>query len=177
MSILELPDEIWRKILEMGVKNSKLGFKDLCCVSISMESQIFVHSTKLKQLRSQLTEETQRLNSATAYVALNVWQTDIVRGSQKQVVEQCTVPIESQIRSLEMEHKLCKQQIAVFKKAYGDEKKRLDTAKKQLEAMKYHPIRDFKLAERIVSQNVQPWKKLKTTSSESSFSVLFQSML
>lgn len=35
MSVLELPDEIWRKILEMGVKNSKLGFKDLCCVSIS----------------------------------------------------------------------------------------------------------------------------------------------
>ncbi|MCL7042251.1 hypothetical protein MKW94_006840 [Papaver nudicaule] len=152
MSVLELPDEIWRKILEMGVKNSKLGFKDLCCVSISMESQIFVHSTKLKQLRSQFTEETQRLNSAsnelnhlhhvynftsifffTASVALNVWQPDIVRGSQKQVVEQCTVPIESRIRSLEMEHKLCKQQIAVFKKAYGDEKKRLDTAKKQLD--------------------------------------------
>ncbi|MCL7045070.1 hypothetical protein MKW94_000854, partial [Papaver nudicaule] len=164
MSVLELPDEIWRKILEMGVKNSKLGFKDLCCVSISMESQIFVHSTKLKQLRSQLTEETQRLNSAsnelnhlhhvrTASVALNVWQPDIVRGSQKQVVEQCTVPIESRIRSLEMEHKLCKQQIAVFKKA-------------SLEAMKYHPIRDYKLAERIVSQNVQPRKKLKTSSSE-----------
>ncbi|MCL7043593.1 hypothetical protein MKW94_003597, partial [Papaver nudicaule] len=152
MSVLELPDKIWRKILEMGVKNSKLGFKDLCCVSISMESQIFVHSTKLKQF----TEETQRLNSAsnelnhlhhvrTASVALNVWQPYIVRGSQKQVVEQCTVPIESRIRSFEMEHKLCKQQIAVFKKAYGDEKKRLDTAKKQLEAMKYHPIRDYKL--------------------------------
>ncbi|MCL7027708.1 hypothetical protein MKW94_024570, partial [Papaver nudicaule] len=54
----------------------------------------------------------------TASVALNVWQPDIVRGSQKQVVEQCTVPIESRIRSLEMEHKLCKQQIAVFEKAY-----------------------------------------------------------
>ncbi|KAI3926857.1 hypothetical protein MKX01_032772 [Papaver californicum] len=120
MSVLDLPDEIWRKILEMGVNNSKLGFKDLCCVSISgrrlnrlssedtlwhnlltldfsnnsssssqtfqfkslykssyekeksrklaaynravlrVESQIFVHSTKLKQLRSQLMEETQR---------------------------------------------------------------------------------------------------------------------
>ncbi|KAI3940988.1 hypothetical protein MKW92_014000, partial [Papaver armeniacum] len=125
MSVLDLPDEIWRKILEMGVRNSKLGFKDLCCVSISsrrlnrlssedtlwhnlltldfsnnsssssqafqfkslykssyekeksrklavynravlrVESQIFVHSTKIKQLRSQLMDETQRLNSAS----------------------------------------------------------------------------------------------------------------
>lgn len=222
----------------MGVKNSKLGFKDLCCVSISnrrlnrlssedtlwhnlltldfsnnsssssqafqfkslykssyekeksrklaaynravlrVESQIFVHTTKIKLLRSQLMDETQRLNSTskelshlhivrTASVALNVWQPDIVRYRQKQVVEQCTVPIESRIRALEMEYKLCKQQIAVFEKAYRDEKQRLDTTKKQLESMKYHSLRDYKLAEKIVDQNIQPKKKLKTSSESS----------
>lgn len=53
-----------------------------------------------------------------ASVALNVWQPDIIRGRQKQLVEQCAVPVESRIRTLEMEHKLCKQQISVFDKAY-----------------------------------------------------------
>lgn len=145
---------------------------------LRVESQIFVHTTKIKLLRSQLMDETQRLNSTskelshlhnvrTASVALNVWQPDIVRYRQKQVVEQCTVPIESRIRALEMEYKLCKQQIAVFEKAYRDEKQRLDTTKKQLESMKYHSLRDYKLAEKIVDQNIQPKKKLKTSSESS----------
>ncbi|KAF6149783.1 hypothetical protein GIB67_017516 [Kingdonia uniflora] len=30
-----LPDEIWRRILEIGIQESKLSFKDLCCISIS----------------------------------------------------------------------------------------------------------------------------------------------
>lgn len=30
----ELPDELWRKILEIGIKASNFTFKDLCCVSI-----------------------------------------------------------------------------------------------------------------------------------------------
>lgn len=30
-----VPDELWRQILEMGIQNSKLNYKDLCCISIS----------------------------------------------------------------------------------------------------------------------------------------------
>lgn len=53
-----------------------------------------------------------------AIVALNVWQPEIVRGRQKQIVEQCVVPAESRLQALEMELKLCKQQIAGFERAY-----------------------------------------------------------
>lgn len=54
----------------------------------------------------------------SASVALNVWQPEIVRGRQKQMVEQCTVPIESRLASLKMEFQVCKQQIATYHKAY-----------------------------------------------------------
>lgn len=53
-----------------------------------------------------------------ASVALNVWQPEVVRGRQKQTVEQCVVPVESRIHALEMEVKLCNQQLQVFDKAY-----------------------------------------------------------
>ncbi|CAN1798258.1 F-box protein SKIP24, partial [Linum perenne] len=77
-----------------------------------------------------------------ASVVLNVWQPQAVRGRQKQVVEQCSVPIESQLHSLEMEMKLCKQQIFGLKKTHKDEKLRLEAAEKELESMKYHPLHE-----------------------------------
>ncbi|CAN0830168.1 F-box protein SKIP24 [Linum grandiflorum] len=77
-----------------------------------------------------------------ASVALNVWQPQAVKGRHKQVVEQCSVPVESQLHSLEMEIKLCRQQIAGFQKTYKDEKLRLEAAEKELESMKYHPLQD-----------------------------------
>lgn len=52
-----------------------------------------------------------------ASVALNVWQPEVVRGRQKQIVEQCDVPAESRIIALEMELRLCKKQITVYDKA------------------------------------------------------------
>lgn len=51
-----------------------------------------------------------------ATVALNVWQPAIIRGREKQIVEQCNVSVDSRSRTLEMELKLCKQQIAIFQK-------------------------------------------------------------
>jgi hypothetical protein len=33
MSIL--PDELWRRILELGIKRGGFTYKDLCCISIS----------------------------------------------------------------------------------------------------------------------------------------------
>lgn len=53
-----------------------------------------------------------------ASVALNVWQPEVVRGRQKQMVEQCVVPAESRIRTLEMELRLCKQHILGLEKSY-----------------------------------------------------------
>lgn len=53
-----------------------------------------------------------------ASVALNVWQPEIIRGRQKQIVEQCVVPVESRFHSLEMELKLCKQHILGLEKAH-----------------------------------------------------------
>jgi len=53
-----------------------------------------------------------------ASVALNVWQPEVVRGRQKQMVEQCVVPAESRIHTLEMELRLCKQHILGLEKSY-----------------------------------------------------------
>lgn len=51
-------------------------------------------------------------------MALNVWQPEVVRSRQKQIVEQNVVSVESRVHSLEMELRLCKQQISGLNKAY-----------------------------------------------------------
>ena len=105
-----------------------------------------------------------------ATVALNVWQPEVIRARQKQIVEQCSVSVDSRLRTLDMELKLCKQQIAIFQKALvsfecgniiflsvknynfnflyclpqKDEKKRLELAKEELTSLKYHPLKDHK---------------------------------
>ncbi|KAG2689922.1 hypothetical protein I3760_09G162900 [Carya illinoinensis] len=219
MSIL--PDELWRRILELGITSRCFTYKDLCCISISCrrllrisdedwlwsrllffdfpsdhrdppsssfpssslnnskslyrsryerdrerkfaahkravlrkESQIAEHSRKLRGLETRLAEETDNMRATIselsnlrkvreASVALKVWQPEVIRGRQKQIVEQCVVPVESRIRALEMELKLCKQQILGFEKALKDEKQRLNIAKEELLAVKYHPLRDY----------------------------------
>ncbi|TYH34380.1 hypothetical protein ES332_D13G124300v1 [Gossypium tomentosum] len=200
----ELPDELWRKILEIGIKASNFTFKDLCCVSICSrrlhrlsnedllwferekerklwahkravlrkESQVSEHLRKLREIEVRLREERNKLNSALlelsnlhkvsqASVALNVWQPEVVRGRQKQMVEQCVVPVESRVHALDMEVKLCNQQLQVFDKAYRDEKRRLDTAKEELKSMKYHPLRDYTLSSTENQENRKKRKKLK----------------
>ncbi|OMO88007.1 hypothetical protein CCACVL1_08597 [Corchorus capsularis] len=248
-STKELPDELWRKILEIGIKASNFTYKDLCCVSISCrrlrrlsdedslwshllsvdfpnqipsppsssspkslykirfekererkllvhkravlrkESQVSEHLRKLREFEARLSGEREKLKSAVselsnlhkilyfvsahvcnrivgsfsqASVALNVWQPEVVRGRQKQMVEQCVVPVGSRIRALEMEVKLCNQQLKVFDKAYRDEKQRLDTAKEELQSMKYHPLRDYKLTSNEGHESKIKRKKLKT---------------
>ncbi|KAE8713301.1 F-box protein SKIP24 [Hibiscus syriacus] len=230
----ELPDELWRKILEIGIKASSFTYKDLCCVSISCrrlhrlsdeyslwshlisvdfptqtssvpsscsspkslyrirferererklwahkravlrkESQVAEHIRKLREIEVRLLEERNKLKSSLselsnlhkvsqAFVALNVWQPEVVRGRQKQLVEQCTVPVESRVRALDMEVKLCNQQLQVFNKAYRDEKRRLDTAKEELKSMKYHPLRDYTPISNESHENGRKKKKLKS---------------
>ncbi|KAK1319476.1 F-box protein SKIP24 [Acorus calamus] len=38
MDMSTMPDEIWRKIMEMGVESSTLSYRDLCCLSISCKT-------------------------------------------------------------------------------------------------------------------------------------------
>jgi hypothetical protein len=190
MSANEIPDELWRKILEIGVKSSTFSYKDLCCISISSrrlfrlscddslwdlllvhdfpnhivsassssesptkfiymtrferekerklaahrrallrkESEISEWGRRIRELEARLSDEAERLQSSSlqfsdllkvrqASVALNVWQPEVVRGRQKQMVEQNAVPVEGRLRALEMEMKLCKQQIMGLNRA------------------------------------------------------------
>ncbi|GMN35181.1 hypothetical protein TIFTF001_042183 [Ficus carica] len=115
------------------------------------ESQVAEHSRKIRELESRLAVESDKMRATLvelsnlrkvrqASVALNVWQPEVVRGRHKQIVEQNVVPVESRVHALEMELKLCKQQISGFEKAYKDEKRRLDVAKEELKSMRYHPL-------------------------------------
>ncbi|KAK4282065.1 hypothetical protein QN277_013485 [Acacia crassicarpa] len=217
-----LPDELWRKILEIGVQSCGFTYKDLCVCSISCrrlrrlsdedpfwnhllssdfaltenssanlfpnychssttspsskslykirfekdkerriaahrravfrkESQIAEHIRKLQDIESRITEESIKMRESAAELsnlhkvrqasaALNVWQPEVIRGRQKQLVEQCVVPAESRIHALEMELRLCRQYIMNLKKSHKDEKRRLDTAKEELLSLTYHPV-------------------------------------
>ncbi|CAL0323370.1 unnamed protein product [Lupinus luteus] len=231
-----LPDELWRRILEIGIGTRGFTYKDLCCTSISCrrlhrlsgedplwnhllssdfsstntlsskpfptsssaksvykfrfekdkerriaahrravlrkKSEIAERSRKLTVIEIQMGQETTKLKESTAElsnlrrvrqasVALNVWQPEVVRGRQKQVVEQCVVPSESRIRALEMELRLCKQQIMGLEKSYKDEKRRLDTAKEELLSMTYHPITEHKPMNKGETEHTVKRKKLK----------------
>uniref|UniRef100_A0A7N0VJH5 F-box protein SKIP24 n=2 Tax=Kalanchoe fedtschenkoi TaxID=63787 RepID=A0A7N0VJH5_KALFE len=229
-----LPDELWRRILEMGITCYSLTYKELCFIGISCrrlrrlseenefwsvlvsrdfpqasctadsltskslyrvrferdkerkqaahrravlrtESLVWDSERKLKELEARIGDEVDKMKAASlelsnlrkareASVALNVWQPETIRRWQKQTVEQCAVSVESRVTALEMEVKLCKQQISVFDKAYKSVKQRLQTTQQQLAVMKYHPINDYKTAtasDATVGSNTSR-KKLKT---------------
>ncbi|GAB4834946.1 hypothetical protein Ancab_033213 [Ancistrocladus abbreviatus] len=242
----ELPDELWRRILEMGIESSNLSFRDLCCISISsrrlrrlsdddslwstllssdfrqhnhnsshllssssndngfssgssssktlykitfkkdrtrkllahkravsrLDSQIAERSRRLQELQAWRMEENDKMKDAVgelsnlqkarqASVALNVWQPEVIRTRQKQIVEQCPVSVDSRINALEMEIKLCRQQIAMFDKTYTDEKRRLEAAKEQLSSMKYHPLQDYSLKNTMIDEPTSDIRRKK----------------
>lgn len=51
-------------------------------------------------------------------MALNVWQPEVIRARQRQIVQNCSISVDSRINVVEMELKLCKQQIAGIGKAH-----------------------------------------------------------
>ncbi|CAN8311730.1 unnamed protein product [Cochlearia groenlandica] len=235
MSANEIPDDIWRKILEIGIKSSTFSYKDLCCISISSrrlcrlscedslwlhllfldfpsridsassspsptkyiyrtrferkkekklasrrrvllwkESEISELARRVRELEDRLSEEAERLHIASAEflnlqrirqasVALKVWQPEVVRGRQKQMVEQNAVPVEGRLRALEMEMKLCKQQIMGVNRELREVKQRYDMARKELESMTYHPLRGYKLISSGDQASNAKRKKLKTS--------------
>ncbi|KAK7336333.1 hypothetical protein VNO77_16870 [Canavalia gladiata] len=232
MAYSSLPDELWRRILELGIESSGLSYKDLCCVSISCrrfrrlssenslwnrliasdfpkplslpssqfskslyklrfekdkkwrmvlhrrahlrkQGQISVHSRRIRDIHTRYARETVRAREIAqelsnlrrvrrASVALNVWQPEVIRGSQNQMVEQCAVPVESRIHSLEMELQLCKKQTVGLEKYYKDEKHRLDAAKEELASMMYHPVREHKPVSGGENEHDIKQKELKT---------------
>lgn len=103
-----------------------------------------------------------------AKVALNVWQPEIVRGKQKQMVQQCNVPIDNRIHAIEMELKLCKQQIQVLENALRFEKKRMQTAKERLASVEYHPLRESNLTVSPIDEHDMRRKRLRTSASNGS---------
>ncbi|XP_050382206.1 F-box protein SKIP24 [Argentina anserina] len=136
------------------------------------ESQIIEHSRKLRDLETQLTQETQKRRATLvelsnfhkvreASLALNVWQPEIIRGRHKQTVEQCVVPSESRLHALEMELRLCTQQISGLEKVYKVEKQRLGLAEEELQSMRYHPLQDHKPVQPLSSGDAQCTSKRK----------------
>lgn len=116
------------------------------------ESQIAEHLRRIRDIEASLARESDKLKASAselsnlhkvrqASVALKVWQPEVVRGKQKQMVSQCAVPVESRISAVDMEFRLCKQQIAILRKSYEEERRRLDAAKRELESIEYHPLR------------------------------------
>lgn len=95
---------------------------------LRIESEIAERLRKIREIELQCYEEKEKLNKTVAElvnlqkarqasVALKVWQPEIIRGKQKQLVHHSNVPVDVRINALEMELRLCKQQIAGFEKA------------------------------------------------------------
>ncbi|XP_068663340.1 F-box protein SKIP24 isoform X2 [Aristolochia californica] len=241
-----LPDEIWRRVLEIGFEISGLTFRDLCCLAISsrrlnrlssenslwsrllavdfppdissttsdlhnpsskstyrsrferdrarkltahrravlnVESDIAIRSKNLKDLQLQLRKEEGKMRTTMAELAnmervrqasaaLNVWQPQVVRGWQKQIVEQSAVPVEYRVKALEMELKVCRNQIAVATKAYKEQKQKLEASKERLASLKYHPLDKYKLErETTDTRKHKKLKKSKPSVMEKSFEI------
>ncbi|MED6218317.1 hypothetical protein PIB30_025720 [Stylosanthes scabra] len=81
------------------------------------------------------------------------------------MVEQSVVPAESRIHALEMELRLCKQQLTGLEKSYKEEKRRHDTAKEELESMNYNPVREYNAARATENEEIIKQKKLKRCNS------------
>ncbi|KAK3165772.1 hypothetical protein QOZ80_1AG0037490 [Eleusine coracana subsp. coracana] len=127
--------------------------KARCRAVFEAESQVLACKKRLVELEQSMRKEGERMKAAAqelenlervrrASVALNVWQPQVVRGRQKQMVQQCTVPVDSRLRDLNMELKVCKQQIATYKNVYNKEKEKLNEYEESLKRAKYHPLQD-----------------------------------
>ncbi|KAK4404613.1 F-box protein SKIP24 [Sesamum angolense] len=152
-------------------------------VVLRIESEIAERLRKIQEIELQTSVEKEKMNKAVAEllnvhkvrqasVALNVWQPEIIRGRQRQMIQQSNVPVDFRINALQMELSLCKQQIAGFDKALRVEKRRLDEAKEQLGSVKYHPLQDFSSTSCQQNECRNRSKKLKHTSTVK-FQVLF----
>ncbi|PWZ32536.1 hypothetical protein Zm00014a_021339 [Zea mays] len=145
------------KALLSSMGQCDLDERDLACAccSVALESGFYWLSLLLtmsarhgsdcghkQEEKARRPNGRRRSETRRASVALNVWQPQVVRGRQKQLVQQCTVPVDSRLSDLNMELKVCKQQIATYKNAYSKEKHKLNDREEALKRAKYHPLQD-----------------------------------
>uniref|UniRef100_A0ACD5W2C6 Uncharacterized protein n=3 Tax=Avena sativa TaxID=4498 RepID=A0ACD5W2C6_AVESA len=134
------------------------------------EGRLLACRKRLTDLEQSLCAEGDRMKAAAqeldnlervrrASVALNVWQPQLVRGRQKQLVQQCTVPVDSRLSDLHMELKVCKQQVATYKNVYNKEKLKLNEYEEALRRAKYHPLQNH--ASSTVNEPQAKRKRLK----------------
>ncbi|KAL8250958.1 hypothetical protein R6Q59_034651 [Mikania micrantha] len=146
-------------------------------VVLRIESQIHEHTRKLHTIEVQLEDENAKIKAAIdelkrlrtvkeASTALKVWQPEIIHTRQKQIVENCSVPVDFRINALEMEIKLCKQNMSGFLKAREEENKRLEAAKERLSKVKYHPLQSFDVENESRHSRRISGKKLKRVKHE-----------
>ncbi|KAF8716814.1 hypothetical protein HU200_025909 [Digitaria exilis] len=135
------------------------------------EARVLACRRRLAELEESMRAEGERMKAAAqelenlervrrASVALNVWQPQVVHGRQKQLVQQCTVPVDSLLSDLNMELKVCKQQIATYKNSYNKEKHKLNEYEEALKRAKYHPLQDSHMSG-IINEPRAKRKKLK----------------
>uniref|UniRef100_A0ACD5VVV0 Uncharacterized protein n=6 Tax=Avena sativa TaxID=4498 RepID=A0ACD5VVV0_AVESA len=104
-----------------------------------LEQSMCAEGDRMKATAQEL-DNLERVRRAS--VALTVWQPQVVRGRQKQLVQQCTVPVDSRLSDLHMELKVCKQQVATYKNVYNKEKLKLNEYEEALRRAKYHPVQN-----------------------------------
>ncbi|XP_062207229.1 F-box protein SKIP24-like isoform X2 [Phragmites australis] len=86
-------------------------------VVFEAEARVLACRRRLAELEESMRAEGDRMKAAAqeldnlervrrASVALNVWQPQVVRGRQKQLVQQCTVHVDSRLSDLNMELKV-----------------------------------------------------------------------
>ncbi|KAH6795069.1 hypothetical protein C2S52_005546 [Perilla frutescens var. hirtella] len=141
---------------------------------LRIESRIAEHMRKIREIELQSLEEKEKMDKTVAElmslrrirqaaVAVNVWQPEIIRSRQREMVQQTNVPVDVRINNLEMELSLCKQQIAGFDKAIRVEEKRRRAAEEELASVKYHPLPDFRNTREQSSGSRIRSKRLKRT--------------
>ncbi|KAM0898375.1 hypothetical protein ACQ4PT_021974 [Festuca glaucescens] len=136
------------------------------------EGRLLACRKRLTELEGNIRAEGDRMKAAAqeldnlervrrASVALNVWQPQVVHGRQKQLVQQCTVPVSSRLSDLHMELKVCKQQIASYKNGYNKEKLKLNEYDEALRRAKYHPLQNSSHTSSTVHEPEAKRKRLK----------------
>ncbi|KAG9129068.1 hypothetical protein Leryth_016893 [Lithospermum erythrorhizon] len=140
---------------------------------LRVESTISEHVRRIEEIKDKCIEESGRMKKTKnelmnlhmvrqASVALNVWQPEVIRGRQEHLVGQCNVAVDSRVNALEMELRLCKQQIVGFERAIKVERRRLDSANDQLASLQYHPLQDHDIKNRqIQSHGIRSKKRRK----------------
>uniref|UniRef100_A0A0E0JQ80 F-box domain-containing protein n=1 Tax=Oryza punctata TaxID=4537 RepID=A0A0E0JQ80_ORYPU len=107
-------------------------------VVFEAEGRVLACRRRLTQLEESLQAEGEKMKAAAqeldnlervrrASVALNVWQPQVVRGRQIQLVQQCTVPVDSHLSDVNMELK-------------NKEKEKLNAYEEALKRAIYHPL-------------------------------------